>query len=119
MNVIEKGKQIADDLFDTPAFKLARSGDPSTSHDAADALDVNRMEKKVYYAICTFAEDGCIMDDVLHRLDHLRYSTITARFAALKEKGLIISDHRKRKGKSNRGQFVMWGKDFYKEEDNG
>ena len=116
MNVIEQGKQIADDLFDTPAFKLARSRDPSTSHDAADSLDVTRMEKKVYYAICTFTDSGCIMDDVLDRLDHLRYSTVTARFKSLKEKGLIVVDHRKRKGKSGRGQLIMWGKDFYKEE---
>ena len=51
MSIIKDMGDIADDLFDTPAFKLARSRDPSTSHDAADQLDVNRMEKKVLQTI--------------------------------------------------------------------
>ena len=96
----------------TPAYKLARSGDPSTSHDAADQLDVNRMEKKVLQAINMFP-DGCISDDVLDRMSHIRYSTVTARYKQLKEKGLVIVDGTKRKGKSGRQQLVMWSKQNY------
>ncbi len=113
MNVIEQGQKIADDLFDTPAFKLARSRDPSTSHDAADKLDVNKMERVVLAAITSFGSSGCISDDVLRILPAYRYSTITARYKQLKEKGLIFVDERKRKGESGRQQLIMWSKEFY------
>ena len=113
MNVIEQGQKIADDLFDTPAFKLARSRDPSTSHDAADKLDVNKMERIVLAAITSFGSSGCISDDVLRILPAYRYSTITARYKQLKEKGLIFVDERKRKGESGRQQLIMWSKEFY------
>lgn len=116
MNVIEQGKQIADDLFDTPAFKLARSRDPSTSHDAADKLDVNKMERIVLAAITSFGSSGCISDDVLRILPAYRYSTITARYKQLKEKGLVFVDTRKRKGESGRQQLIMWSKEFYEEK---
>ena len=43
------------DLFATPAYKLVRRDDPSTSHDAAEQLDVNRMEKIVYDTIDALA----------------------------------------------------------------
>ena len=102
-------------LFDTPAFKLARSRDPSTSHDAADKLDVNKMERIVLAAITSFGSSGCISDDVLDILPAYRYSTVTARYKQLKEKGLIFVDTRKRKGKSGRQQLIMWSKEFYKE----
>ena len=39
------------DLFDTPVYKLVRASDPSTSHEAADQLDVNAMERIVLSAI--------------------------------------------------------------------
>jgi hypothetical protein len=113
MNVIEKGQELADDLFDTPAFKLARSRDPSTSHDAADALDVSKMERLVLSAIISFGSAGCISDDVLNILPDYRYSTITARYKQLKEKGLVFVDQRKRKGQSGRQQLIMWSKEFY------
>ena len=113
MNVIEKRQELADDLFDTPAFKLARSRDPSTSHDAADALDVSKMERLVLSAIISFGKDGCISDDVLNTLSNHRYSTVTARYKQLKEKDLVIVDGTKRKGSSGRQQLVMWSKDNY------
>ena len=105
-------------LFDTPAFKLARSRDPSTSHDAADKLDVNKMERIVLAAITSFGSSGCISDDVLDILPAYRYSTVTARYKQLKEKGLIFVDTRKRKGQSGRQQLVMWSKQFYQESGN-
>ena len=116
MNVIEQGQKIADDLFDTPAFKLARSRDPSTSHDAADKLDVNKMERIVLAAITSFGSKGCISDDVLRILSDYRYSTVTARYKQLKEKGLVFVDTRKRRALSRRNQLVMWSKEFYEEE---
>jgi len=105
------------DLFDTPAYKLVRASDPSTSHEAADQLDATAMERIVLSAIKTFGNDGCISDDVLNILPHHRYSTITARYKQLKEKGFVIVDERKRKGKSGRNQLVMWAKEFYRPEE--
>ena len=105
-------------LFDTPSYKLARSHDPSTSHDAADKLDVGKMERIVLAAITSFGREGCISDDVLSILPAYRYSTITARYKQLKEKELIFVDTRKRKGQSGRQQLVMWSKQFYQELEN-
>lgn len=115
-----KNNQSIDDLFDekvidfiqTPAYKLVRNNDPSTSHAAAEQLDVSKMEKKVLQTINMFP-DGCISDDVLDRMSHFRYSTVTARYKQLKEKGLVIVDGTKRKGRSGRQQLVMWSKENY------
>lgn len=97
----------------TPAYKLARTQDPTTSHDAADKLDVTKMERIVLAAITSFGSAGCISDDVLNILPAYRYSTITARYKQLKEKGLVFVDERKRKGESGRQQLIMWSKEFY------
>ena len=110
-----------DDLFSipTPVYKLVRNEDPSTSHAAAESLDANRMEKRVLEAIQAYGTEGCISDQVQRRLSHYGYSTVTARYKQLKEKGLVKVDHRKRKGKSGRGQLVMWATEFYQGEENG
>jgi len=105
------------DLFDTPAYKLVRTNDPSTSHDAAEQLEVNAMERIVYNVIESFGAEGCISDDVLDLLSHYRYSTVTARYKQLKEKGLVTVDHRKRKAESGRQQLVMWATKHYTEAD--
>ena len=101
----------------TPDYKLYRSDDPSTSKEAAEKIDAGRMERKVYEVIKRYGKEGAISDQVLFVLEHYGYSTVTARYKQLKEKGLVIVDHRKRKGKSGRNQLVMWAKDFYREED--
>ena len=97
----------------TPSFKLARSHDPATSHDAAESIAASHMEQVVLEKIEDFGSDGCISDQVLAALPHYGYSTVTARYKQLKEKGFIKVDHRKRKGKSGRGQLVMWASQFY------
>ena len=113
MSIIKDMGEIADDLFNTPAFKLARSRDPSTSNDAAYQLNVTKMERIVLAAITSFGSKGCISDDVLNILPYHRYSTITARYKQLKEKRLVFVDERKRKGESGRQQLIMWSKEFY------
>lgn len=105
------------DLFDTPAYKLVRTNDPSTSHEAAEKIDASRMERKVLEVIKRFGAEGAISDQVLFVLEYYGYSTVTARYKQLKEKGLVIADGRKRKGKSGRNQLVMWAKEFYTEAD--
>ena len=101
------------DLFDTPAYKLYRQTDPQTSREAAQSLEVSDMERAVAEAIKGFRAAGCISDQVLDALPQHRYSTVTARYKQLKEKGIICVDERKMKGASGRGQLMMWHKDFY------
>jgi predicted transcriptional regulator len=105
------------DLFSTPPHKLYRKDDPDTSKEAAEALDVTAMESIVADAIWQFGEKGCISDEVVDALPAHRYNSITPRFKALKEKGIVIIDNSKRKGRSGRGQHVMWHKEFYHESE--
>jgi len=100
-------------LFDTPAYKLVRRDDPATSHDAAESIDATAMESVVADAIWGFGAAGAIADQVCNALPHHRYNSVTPRFKALKEKGIIITDGTKRKGASGRSQMVMWHKEFY------
>ncbi|QDP62487.1 MAG: hypothetical protein Unbinned5079contig1000_14 [Prokaryotic dsDNA virus sp.] len=102
------------DLFETPAYKLYRQTDPQTSREAAQSLEVSAMERAVAEAIKSFRAAGCISDQVLDALPQHRYSTVTARYKQLKEKGIIFVDDRKAKGSSGRGQLIMWHKDFYR-----
>jgi len=105
-------------LTETPAYKLVRRDDPATSHDAAESINATEMESVVADAIWFFGAAGCISDEVLKALPHYGYSTVTARYKQLKEKGFIKVDGTKRKGVSGRGQLVMWHKEFYKGENN-
>ena len=93
-------------IFGTYWKKLVRSDSPETSVEAAQSLDSTKLEELVYKTISSF-ENGCIQDEVLDSLNHLPYSSVTARFAALKRKGLISVDNGKRKGKSGKNQSVM------------
>ena len=98
-------KQSMDRFFGTPAFKLVRKEDPTTSHEAAQAIDSTKMEKMVYEAIKGFP-DGCISDDLLAMFPQYPYSSITARYRALLDKGFIEITGT-RTGKSGRKQRVM------------
>ena len=92
--------------FGTSAHMLHRKDSPDTSVQAAYQLDSTKLEKIVYDTIKSF-KSGCIADDVLTKLPGYRYSSITARFAALVRKGFIYRDGDKRVGASGRGQLVM------------
>ena len=76
------------------------------------------MESVVASTIREFGAAGCISDQVVDALPHYRYSTITARYKQLKEKGIICVDDRKIKAESGRNQLVMWHKDYYVEQAN-
>ena len=94
----------------TESYELYRKDSPSTSVEAAESIEPNRLEKLVVDAITTF-HGGCISDEVFrymakhHGID--RYSTVTARYAALYRKGLIDYTGEKREGDSGRNQRVM------------
>lgn len=103
------------DMGETPAYKLARRDDPSTSHGAAESIDATAMERVVLNAIRGFGSTGCISDEVCEALPNHRYSTITARYKQLKEKNFVIVDGTKRKAASGRQQMVMWASEYYPE----
>ena len=106
------------DLFETPAYKLYRNTDPQTSREAAESLGVSEMESIVAETIRSFGAAGCISDQVVNALPQYRYSTITARYKQLKEKGIVCIDDRKIKAESGRRQHVMWHKNHYVEQAN-
>ena len=93
--------------FGTDPKHLARRTSPSTSKEAAEAVDTNRLEGLVYSAIFEYGAHGCISDDLLGELSYYPYSSITARFCALERKGYITCGPDTRTGKSGRQQRVM------------
>jgi len=92
-------------FFGSPAFKLARTEDPTTSHQAAQGVDTTKLESLVYEAIKGFP-DGCISDEILEMYPNYPYSSITARYRALLDKGFIEVTGVKR-GKFGRNQRIM------------
>ena len=92
-------------FFGSPAFKLVRKEDPVTSHQAAQAVDTTKLEQLVYEAIKSFP-DGCISDEILEMYPNYPYSSITARYRALLDKGFIEVTGVKR-GKFGRNQRIM------------
>jgi hypothetical protein len=97
----------------TNPITLRRNNDPYTSHESANKVEANQMEKIVWEVIDSFGETGCISDQVQYALPEYRYSTITARYKALKEKGLVIVDGSAVKGESGRKQMKMWSARHY------
>lgn len=85
---------------------LVRKNDPITSIEAAATVDSASMEQRVYEVIASF-EDGCIQDEVLAQLSNYPYSSVTARFRGLLNKGYIIDTGETRLGKSGRSQRVL------------
>jgi hypothetical protein len=106
--IFDNMKESMERFFGTPAFKLARREDPTTSHQAAQAVDTTKLETMVYEAIKGFPE-GCISDQILDKYPQYPYSSITARYRALLDKGLIEVSGVKR-GKFGRNQRVMKAK---------
>ena len=93
-------------LFFDELWKMVRRDAPQTSIDAAKSVKVTEMEQLVYDVILDF-EDGCIQDEVLAKLPHYPYSSVTARFRALLDKGYIIDTGKTRPGRSGRQQRVL------------
>lgn len=90
---------------------LVRRNAPVTSIEAAATLDSASMEQRVYEVIATF-EHGCIQDEVLEILHNYPYSSVTARFRTLLNRGYIIDTGLTRPGKSGRQQRVLKIKEF-------
>ena len=107
-DIFNNMKQSMDRFFGTPAFKLVRKEDPTTSHEAAQVVDTTKLEQMVYEAIKGFPE-GCISDQVLELFPQYPYSSITGRYKALLDKGYIEIVGVK-VGRSGRKQRLMQAK---------
>ena len=101
-------KDSMERFFGTAPFKLVRNQDPTTSHQAAQVVDTTKLESLVYEAIKGFP-DGCISDEILAMYPNYPYSSITARYRALLDKGFIEVTGVKR-GKFGRNQRIMKAK---------
>ena len=104
-DMFNRMKLSMDNFFGTAPFKLARKEDPATSQEAAQVVDTTKLEKLVYEAIKGFPE-GCISDQVLELFPQYPYSSITARYKSLLDKGFIEITGVK-VGRSGRKQRVM------------
>jgi hypothetical protein len=103
--IFDDMKQSMERFFGSPAFKLVRREDPTTSHQAAQVVDTTKLESLVYEAIKSHP-DGCISDEILAMYPNYPYSSITARYRALLDKGFIEVTGVKR-GRFGRNQRVM------------
>lgn len=93
--------------FGTDPKYLVRKDSPDTSHEAAEYVDTSRLEQMVYEAIKGFGARGCISDEVRAKFSGYPYSSITARYRALLDKGFIEDTGQRRQGQSGRNQRVM------------
>lgn len=98
---------------ETPAKFLARTEGPDTSHAAAAAVPVTRLEAEVLAAIRSFGSRGVIADELLEAFPALSYSSVTARPSALKRKDLVVDTGDRRVGRSGRRQAVLVATEFF------
>ena len=103
--IFDNMKQSMERFFGSPEFKLVRREDPTTIHQAAQAVDSTKLEQMVYEAIKSHPE-GCISDEILEMYPNYPYSSITARYRALLDKGFIEITGVKR-GRFGRNQRIM------------
>lgn len=97
--------------FGTWIGKLYRKQDPETSKEAAKSINTANLEEIVYDVINTSGTNGMISDEVREvckkKYGITAYSSVTARYKALHEKGLLAYTGETRKGHSGRAQRVM------------
>jgi hypothetical protein len=91
----------------TPVRHLSRAESPGTSKAAAASIPVTDLEALILQAIRLSGPHGMTQDELLQQFPSLSYSSVTARPAALKERGLIVDSGLKRKGRSGRNQTVL------------
>lgn len=78
-----------------------------TSREAAESIDITRLEKMILEDIELSGVWGMTQDDLLRMHSGYSYSSVTARPASLKKKGLIFDSGERRAGRSGRNQAVL------------
>ena len=89
-----------------------------TSLEAMDSIDINRLEQMILEDIELAGIWGMTQDDLIRMHPGYSYSSITARPAALKRKGLIFDSGERRAGRSGRKQAVLKAAKFQTSENN-
>lgn len=97
---------------------LHRHHATDTSIEAAESIDTSRLEQMILEDIELSGVWGMTQDDLLAMHQRYSYSSITARPAALKRKGLIYDSGERRLGKSGRRQAVLKATKFQALENN-
>ena len=78
-----------------------------TSIEAANSIDISRLEKMILEDIELSGVWGMTQDDLIRMHPGYSYSSVTARPSALKSKGLIFDSGERRAGRSGRRQAVL------------
>ena len=89
---------------------LHRNGAPDTSVKAGLSLNVSQLEQMVFDAIRDAGHQGITADELLRLFPDYSYSSITARPASLKRRGIVIDTGQRRPGRSGRLQAVLKAK---------
>jgi hypothetical protein len=97
---------------------LHRHHATDTSIEAAESIDVSRLEQMILEDIELAGVWGMTQDDLLAMHPRHSYSSVTARPASLKRKGLIYDSGERRLGKSGRRQAVLKATKFQALENN-
>lgn len=95
------------DYIDDTVRHLVRPDACDTSIEAAHKIPETKLAKQVLDVISDFGQEGCISDQVRDKLDHLPYSSVTARYALLLKYGFIEDTGERRRGASGRPQRVL------------
>lgn len=97
----------------TATFTLYRKDASDTSIAAAESINITRMEGIVLFHIWQAGANGITQDELIEALGPTySYSTVTARPAALKRKGLVLDSGKRRPGTSGRMQMVLITPEF-------
>lgn len=98
----------------TDFHHLFRGNASDTSIAAAASIDLTHLEQVVLNAVRDAGTAGITQDELLQKLPHLSYSSVTARPATLKTKGLIFDSGLRREGRSGRKQAVLVAAEYRK-----
>jgi hypothetical protein len=96
----------------TSVRRLFRKNAIDTSIEAAVKLDVTGLELLVLQRIRKSRKKGITATELLSAFPHLPYSSVTARPAALKDKGLVVDTGLRRPGRFGRNQAVLVAIEF-------
>ena len=102
------------DNFDTPndhfenekISGLVRNNDPETSHQAADKLDASSLFGVIYGVIAKYGDGGCIGEQVIQALPHIRPQSISPRFCQMIDMGMLEDTMERRVAGSGYLQIV-------------
>jgi hypothetical protein len=91
----------------TKLRELFRRNASDTSIEAAESIDVSKLEGMVLNAIRSAGANGMTQTELLAKFPGYSYSSITARPSALKRKGLVEDSGLRRPSANGRNQAVL------------